>query len=80
MGQPGCHLVLRCEKGEQSVPEEDVLYAAALAAGFSRAGREKRAQVMVSQGRWVRKPKGALPGLVHVERYRTVRVEPRRDS
>jgi predicted ribosome quality control (RQC) complex YloA/Tae2 family protein len=79
LGQPGCHLVLRCEKGEQSVPEEDVLYAAALAAGFSRAAREKRAQVMVSQGRWVRKPKGALPGLVHVERYRTVRVAPRRD-
>jgi predicted ribosome quality control (RQC) complex YloA/Tae2 family protein len=79
LGQPGCHLVLRRDRADRPIAEEEVLYAAALAAGFSRAQREEHAQVMVSEGRWVRKPKGALPGLVHVEHYRTVRVAPRRD-
>jgi hypothetical protein len=31
---------------------------------------------MVAEGKWVRKPKGARPGLVTVERYRTVVVKP----
>jgi hypothetical protein len=35
---------------------------------------------MVAEGKWVRKPKGARPGLVTVERYRTVTVRPQKES
>ena len=80
LGQPGCHLVLKNPQQGRSVPEEDILYAASLAAGYSRAASEGAAEVMVAEGRAVHKPKGALPGLVQVQNYRTVRVAPRRES
>ncbi len=74
---PGCHLVLK-RQGASDVPEEDILYAAALAAGYSRGRNEHKVEVMVAEGKWVRKPKGARPGLVTVEKYRTVMVKPMR--
>jgi predicted ribosome quality control (RQC) complex YloA/Tae2 family protein len=74
---PGCHLVLK-RKGHSAVPEEDILYAAALAAGYSRGRNDLKVEVMVAEGKWVRKPKGARPGLVTVEKYRTVVVKPLR--
>jgi hypothetical protein len=33
---------------------------------------------MVTEGKWVKKPKGARPGLVTVKQYRTLLVVPRR--
>jgi predicted ribosome quality control (RQC) complex YloA/Tae2 family protein len=66
-------------QGEE-VPEEDILYAASLAAGYSKASAEGLADVMVAEGSAVHKPKGALPGLVRVKNYRTVRVSPRRNT
>jgi predicted ribosome quality control (RQC) complex YloA/Tae2 family protein len=73
---PGCHLVLR-RKGEGGdVPEADVLFAAAIAAAHSRGKDAGKVEVMVAEGKWVRKPKGARPGLVTVEHYRTVVVRP----
>lgn len=76
LDRPGCHLVLRCAEAVGPVAEADVLFAAALAAGCSRAAGEGKAEVMVAEGRYVRKPQGALPGRVQVEQFRTVRVAP----
>ncbi len=75
--QPGCHLILK-HQGKGEVPLEDQRFAAALAAGYSRAGNEGRATVMVSEGRWVSKPTGARPGLVTVRQFKTLRVVPQR--
>jgi predicted ribosome quality control (RQC) complex YloA/Tae2 family protein len=75
---PGCHLVLKCGAVAGQVPEEEVLYAASLAAGYSRGKDSGKVEVIVAQGRAVQKPKGARPGLVTVESYRTVVVAPRR--
>ena len=76
---PGCHLVLkRSERRE--VPEEDRLFAASLAAGYSRGRNDGTVTVMITEGRWVVKPKGARPGLVTVRRYQTLRVAPRRED
>jgi predicted ribosome quality control (RQC) complex YloA/Tae2 family protein len=75
---PGCHLVLK--RGDQGqVPEEDQLFAASLAAGYSRGKNDGIVTVMVTEGRWVAKPKGAKPGLVTVRQFQTLRVAPRRD-
>lgn len=75
---PGCHLVLkRGDRGE--IPEEDQLFAASLAAGYSRGKNDGIVTVMVTEGRWVTKPKGAKPGLVTVRQFQTLRVAPRRD-
>ncbi|ABA88700.1 protein of unknown function YloA, FbpA and DUF814 domain-containing [Syntrophotalea carbinolica DSM 2380] len=79
LDRPGCHLVLKRPRRSIDIPEEDIRYAAGLAAGHSRACNEGVADVMVAEGQAVYKPKGALPGLVQVKKYRTVRVVPRRE-
>ncbi|HKL25922.1 MAG TPA: NFACT RNA binding domain-containing protein [Desulfuromonadales bacterium] len=73
---PGSHLLLRRAGRSGEVPEEDILYAAALAAGYSRGRRDNRVEVMVAHARDVKKPKGARPGLVTVDAYQTVVVPP----
>ncbi len=75
---PGAHLVLKC--GDQSglVNEEDIHYAASLAAGYSKGRHSGKVEVIVAKGSAVKKPKGARPGLVTVNSYRSVLVLPRR--
>ena len=77
LGIPGCHLVLK-RGGKGEIPEEDILFAASLAAGHSRGKDDTKVEVMVAEGKQVRKPRGARPGLVTVERYRSVTVKPAR--
>ncbi|MGK2907567.1 MAG: Rqc2 family fibronectin-binding protein [Desulfuromonadales bacterium] len=75
---PGCHLLLKCEGQVGRVSEDDVLFAASFAAGYSKGKDAGKVEVIVAQGRDVKKPKGARPGLVTVDRYRTVMVAPQR--
>ena len=77
-GLPGCHLVLKRGERPGEIPEEDVLFAAALAAGYSRGQDAPKVEVIVAAGSQVRKPPGARPGLVTVGHFRSVRVAPRR--
>lgn len=77
-GMPGTHLVLKCGDIPGSVAEEDILYAAALAAGHSKAKDAAKVEVIVAKGKAVRKPKGSRPGLVTVDKYRSVMVKPLR--
>ena len=77
---PGCHLVLKCEGQVGNVSEEDILYAASFAAGYSKGRDAGKVEVIVAQGRDVKKPKGSRPGLVTVDAYRTVVVAPKRLS
>ncbi len=76
---PGCHLVLK-RGNHREVPEQDQLFAASLAAGYSRGKNDGMVIVMVTEGRWVGKPKGAKPGLVTVRQFQTLRVTPKRDQ
>ncbi|MDH3960311.1 MAG: NFACT family protein [Desulfuromonadales bacterium] len=77
-GMPGSHLVLKCGDSADKVSEEDLHYAAAFAAGYSKGKDDGKVEVIVAQGRDVKKPKGARPGLVTVDSYYTVMVAPRR--
>jgi len=74
---PGCHLVLK-RAGRREIPEEDIAYAASLAAGYSRGRQDRKVEVMLTSGKQVRKPKGARPGLVLAEPERTLMAAPRR--
>ncbi len=75
---PGCHLVLKCDGLSGNVREEDILCAASFAAGYSQGKGAGKVEVIVAQGRDVKKPKGAKPGLVTIANYRTLMVVPRR--
>jgi predicted ribosome quality control (RQC) complex YloA/Tae2 family protein len=75
---PGSHLVLRKGEKKGEVPEEDIKFAAVLAAGYSRGKNDGKVEVMVTEGKWVRKAKGLPPGMVLVDCFRTLVVPPRR--
>ncbi|MGI4834540.1 MAG: NFACT RNA binding domain-containing protein [Janthinobacterium lividum] len=71
----GSHVVIRHRAG-QPVPEPVVEHAAQLAAWYSRRQHDSLCPVTVTPKKFVRKPKGALPGQVLVEREQVVLVVP----
>lgn len=71
---PGSHVVLKCDGAD--VAEEDVLFAAAIAARFCRGKNSSKVEVMVAYGKHVKRVKNAPPGLVTVDEFRTVMVAP----
>lgn len=70
-GSPGSHVVLRLA-GRKDSPQESLLEAAELALHFSKQRGGSRATIHVAAVGDVRKPRGAKPGLVHVQRGRTL--------
>ncbi|RZK87917.1 MAG: DUF814 domain-containing protein, partial [Hymenobacter sp.] len=71
----GSHVVIRHRAG-QPVPEPVVTHAAQLAGWYSRRQHDSLCPVTVTPKKFVRKPKGSLPGQVLVERERVVLVVP----
>ena len=71
----GSHVVIRHRAG-QPIPEPVVEHAAMLAGWYSRRQHDSLCPVTVTPKKFVRKPKGALPGQVVVERERVVLVKP----
>jgi predicted ribosome quality control (RQC) complex YloA/Tae2 family protein len=78
-GRPGAHVVVPLDRGA-SCPAEVLVDAATLAAHFSDARGEPVVEVQYVARRFVRKPRGAAPGAVAVEREKVlaVRLEPAR--
>ncbi len=77
---PGCHLVLKRDGRTENFAQQDIEYAASLAAGYSRGKEDTRVEVIVAEGRHISRPKGARPGLVTVTEYRSILVAPLRIS
>ncbi|MBO0358147.1 DUF814 domain-containing protein [Hymenobacter sp. BT186] len=71
----GSHVVIRHRAG-QPTPEPVIERAAQLAAWYSRRQNDSLCPVTVTPKKFVRKPKGALPGQVLVEREKVVLVVP----
>lgn len=73
---PGSHVILR-RAGRASEPSpEAIREAAAIAAYHSKAGRSSKVAVCYTEKRYVRKPRGARPGLAAVTREKVIMVEP----
>jgi predicted ribosome quality control (RQC) complex YloA/Tae2 family protein len=76
MGAPGSHVVLRLAQ-RNAIPDPTTLKeAAGLAAYYSKLKKGRRVPVQYTQVKFVRKPKKAKPGLVFIEREKTLFVEP----
>jgi predicted ribosome quality control (RQC) complex YloA/Tae2 family protein len=71
----GSHVVIRHRAG-QPVPEPVIERAARLAGWYSKRQHDSLCPVTVTPKKFVRKPKGSLPGQVLVERERVVLVVP----
>lgn len=73
-GIPGSHVVVPLERDE-ACPPELLADAAHLAAHFSDARGEPRVEVQHVPRRYVRKPRGAAPGAVRVEREKVLLLQ-----
>lgn len=72
---PGTHVVLRLPP-RQEPPDTSLLEAAAAAAYFSRLRHDRAAGVDYTRCRYVRKPRGAKPGMVIYDHHHTLMVAP----
>ncbi|MDO7854173.1 NFACT RNA binding domain-containing protein [Hymenobacter convexus] len=71
----GSHVVIRHRAG-QTIPEPVVEHAAMLAGWYSKRQHDTLCPVTVTPKKFVRKPRGARPGQVLVERERVILVKP----
>lgn len=73
-GVPGAHVIIPTAQGLPA--EEDVFWAAGVAAYYSRARNDTSVEVDVTVKKYVRAIKGAAPGLVTYRHESTLRVVP----
>ena len=73
---PGSHVVMKYPNKSFEPSKQEVAEAAAIAAWFSKARNDSLVPVVYTQRRYVRKPRKAKPGLVTVEREKSVMVTP----
>jgi predicted ribosome quality control (RQC) complex YloA/Tae2 family protein len=79
-GTPGSHVIVRNPGGLETLPRETLRFAARLAAVHSKSKGGGQVSVHVARVRDVRKPRGAPPGQVTLQRFRSVRVSLSDDS
>jgi predicted ribosome quality control (RQC) complex YloA/Tae2 family protein len=77
-GESGSHVIVRNPDGVERLPRETLRYAAALAAGYSKARNAGRVAVHVARCGDVRKPRGVPPGTVTLKQFTTLHVAPAR--
>ena len=76
--RPGAHVIVTSDQRGQDPPERVLLRAAQLAAYYSRGRGSTSVPVMYTRVKYLRKPKGARPGLVLVTREEgTLMVSPK---
>ena len=69
---PGSHVIVK----SQNPPETTLIYAAQLAATYSKAKASANVAVDYTRVKHVRKPKGAKPGMVIYDHHKTLYVTP----
>jgi predicted ribosome quality control (RQC) complex YloA/Tae2 family protein len=77
-GDSGSHVVVRNPERVERLPRATELFAAALAAGYSKAKGAGRVAVHACAGADVSKRRGQPPGEVTLARWRSIAVEPLR--
>jgi len=77
-GESGSHVVVCNPDKLETLPRETKRFAAALAAGYSRARRGGKVAVHMARAGDVSKPRGLAPGKVQLRRFTTVHAGPLR--
>ncbi len=75
-GASGSHVVLKVGTGKGEPSKKAKEQAAAIAAYYSKMRNAKMVPVAMTEKKYVRKPKGAAPGTVVVEREKIIFAEP----
>ncbi len=74
---PGSHAIILNRERNTLVPEQTLQEAASLAAYHSKLRQSGHVDVMYTQKKFVKKPKGSPPGLVTVSQFQIIRVRPK---
>ena len=75
---PGSHVVIKYPNKSFQPSKKEIEEAAAIAAYHSKARNDRLVPVVYTERRYVRKPRKAKPGLVLVEREKSIMVSPRK--
>ncbi|MDZ4723897.1 MAG: NFACT family protein [candidate division Zixibacteria bacterium] len=75
---PGSHVILKFPNKSFTPSRREIEETAAIAAFHSRAKNDRLVPVIYTERKYVRKPRKAKPGLVSVEREKSVMVEPKK--
>ncbi|MBX2991788.1 MAG: DUF814 domain-containing protein [Bacteroidetes bacterium] len=75
-GAAGSHVVLKVQSGKGEPGKKAKEQAAGIAAYYSKMKNAKMVPVAMAEKKYVRKPKGAAPGSVTVEREKVIFAEP----
>ncbi len=75
-GSSGSHVILRVGTGKGTPGRQALEEAAAIAAYYSKMKHARNVPVVMTLRKYVRKPKGAPPGTVVVEREKLLFVQP----
>ncbi|MBC5823970.1 MAG: DUF814 domain-containing protein [Candidatus Eremiobacteraeota bacterium] len=78
-GIPGAHVILKLSERHRRPSESQILVAAELAAGHSRAANAAKVEVDYTQRKHVRRRGMGKPGLVWYGHFATVAVAPRKE-
>ncbi len=74
---PGSHVVMKYPNKNFEPSKKEIEETAAIAAFHSKARNDSMVPVIYTQRKYVRKPRKAKPGLVTVEREKSVMVQPK---
>lgn len=74
---PGSHVLIKVAGRAKELTKKTIEEAAGLAAYYSKAQNAGKVEVIYSEARNVKKPRGAKPGLVTVKEYKSILVKPR---
>jgi len=74
-GMPGSHVLVK-NPNNAEIPAEVLVKAAALAAYYSKGKLAGKVSVAYTRARFVKKPKGAKPGLVMLRERKSIMVKP----
>lgn len=77
-GDSGSHVVVRNPDRLERLPKATEQFAAALAAGYSKARNAGRVAVHAARGEDVSKRRGQPPGEVTLARWKSIAVKPQR--
>jgi len=72
---PGSHVIIRNHTRDE-IPEKTIYEAAVLAAFYSKGKMSSNLPIDYTEIKYVNKPRGAKPGLVYYNEYKTIYVDP----
>src|SRR3972149_6550460 len=75
-GQPGSHSPKKVAGRGTELTKKTIEEAASIAAFYSKSANAGKVEVIYTEARNVKKPRGAKPGMVTVKEYKSVVVRP----